>query len=169
MIVVPDTPQKRAQYEEQVIRTFYISNADVQELATLLSQIVRVPQMAVQPQIVPNITSNTITVRATTAVVAIIEQVIASNDKPRAEIVVDIVILEVNRERAREFGLDLTQYAIGAVYSPDAVPSNPSAPEAIGVAASASRNQNCMLNRSLSDHGKHSATRFKRSNKSLMQ
>ena len=134
LIVVPDTPQKRAQYEEQVIRTFYISNADVQELATLLSQIVRVPQMAVQPQIVPNITSNTITVRATTAVTAIIEQVIASNDKPRAEIVVDIVILEVNRERAREFGLDLTQYAIGAVFSPDAVPSNPSAPEAVGAA-----------------------------------
>ena len=129
LIVVPDTPQKRAQYEEQVIRTFYISNADVQELATLLSQIVRVPQMAVQPQIVPNITSNTITVRATTAVAAVIEQVIASNDKPRAEIVVDIEILEVNRERAREFGLDLTQYAIGAVFSPDAMPSIPSAPE----------------------------------------
>ena len=134
LIVVPDTPQKRAQYEEQVIRTFYISNADVQELATLLSQIVRVPQMAVQPQIVPNITSNTITVRATTAVAAIIEQVIAANDKPRAEIVVDIVILEVNRERAREFGLDLTQYAIGAVFSPDAIPSIPNAPEAIGAA-----------------------------------
>lgn len=128
LIVVPDTPQKRAQYEEQVIRTFYISNADVQELATLLSQIVRVPQMAVQPQIVPNITSNTITVRATTAVAAVIERVIASNDKPRAEIVVDVEILEVNRERAREFGLDLTQYAIGGVFSPDAVPSNPSAP-----------------------------------------
>ena len=131
--MVPDTPQKRAQYEEQVIRTFYISNADVQELATLLSQIVRVPQMAVQPQIVPNITANTIAVRATTAVAAIIEQVIAANDKPRAEIVVDIEILEVNRERAREFGLDLTQYAIGAVFSPGAILSNSSAPEAVGV------------------------------------
>jgi general secretion pathway protein D len=121
LVVVPETPQKRAQYEEQVIRTFYISNADVQELSTLLSQVVRVPQMAVQPQIVPNITSNTITVRATTAVVRIIEQVIAANDKPRAEIVVDIEILEVNRERAREFGLDLKQYSVGAVYSRDAL------------------------------------------------
>lgn len=117
LVVVPETPQKRAQYAEQVIRTFYISNADVQELATLLSQVIRVPQMAVQPQIVPNITSNTITVRATTAVAGVIEQVIAANDKPRAEIVVDIEILEVNRERAREFGLDLTQYSLGAVYS----------------------------------------------------
>ena len=120
LVVIPETPQKRAQYAEQVIRTFYISNADVQELATLLSQVIRVPQMAVQPQIVPNITSNTITVRATTAVAGVIEQVIAANDKPRAEIVVDIEILEINRERAREFGLDLTQYSLGAVYSRDA-------------------------------------------------
>tara|TARA_B100001123_G_scaffold441920_1_gene584251 strand:- start:20037 stop:22301 length:2265 start_codon:yes stop_codon:yes gene_type:complete len=120
IIVVPETPQKRAMYEEQVIRTFYISNADVQELATLLSQVVRVPQMAVQPQIVPNITSNTITVRATTAVASVIEQVIQANDKPRAEIVVDIEILEVNRDRAKEFGLDLTQYALGAVSAPNA-------------------------------------------------
>ena len=129
LIVVPETPQKRAQYEEQVIRTFYVSHADVQELATLLSQIVRVPQMAVQPQIVPNVTSNTITVRATTAVASVIDQVIAANDKPRAEIIVDIEILEVNRERAREFGLDLTQYAVGAVYAPDAPPpAEPTAP-----------------------------------------
>ena len=124
LIIVPDTPQKRAQYEQQVIRTFYVSNADVQELATLLSQIVRVPQMAVQPQIVPNITANSITVRATTAVAAVIEQVIASNDKPRAEIVVDVEILEVNRERAREFGLDLAQYAVGGVFSPDSSASS---------------------------------------------
>ena len=119
IIVVPETPQKRALYAEQVIRTFYISNADVQELAALLSQIVRVPQMAVQPQIVPNVTSNTITVRATTAVALVIEQVIQANDKPRAEIVVDIEILEVNRDRAKDFGLDLTQYAVGAVSAPD--------------------------------------------------
>ena len=128
LIVVPETPQKRAQYEEQVIRTFYISHADVQELATMLSQIVRVPQMAVQPQIVPNITSNTITVRATTPVARVIEQVIASNDKPRAEIVVDIEILEVNRERARAFGLDLSQYAIGALFSPTATPPDQPTP-----------------------------------------
>ena len=50
VIIVPDTPQKRAQYEEQVIRTFYVSHADVAELATLLTQIVRAPTLAIQPQ-----------------------------------------------------------------------------------------------------------------------
>lgn len=123
LIVVPDTPQKRAQYEEQVIRTFFVSHADVTELATLLTQVVRAPTLAVQPQIVPNATSNTITIRATTAVADVISQVISANDKPRAEIVVDVEILEVNRERARQFGLDLTQYSIGSLFSPSSAPA----------------------------------------------
>ena len=124
IIIIPDTPQKRAAYEEQVIRTFYVSHSDVQELSQLLSQIIRVPQMAVQPQIVPNVAANTITIRATTAVAAVIEQVIAANDKPRAEIVIDVEILEVNRERAKQFGLDLTQYAVGGLFSPEVAPPN---------------------------------------------
>ncbi len=51
ILVIPDTPQKRAQHEEQVIRTFYVSNADVQELAQLVSSVIRVPQMPVQPMV----------------------------------------------------------------------------------------------------------------------
>ncbi len=121
LIVAPETPQKRTQYDDQLIRTFYISNADVQELATVLNQVIRGgSQVGVQPTIVPNVTANTIAVRATPAVMAVIEQVIGANDKPRAEIIVDIEILEVNRERAREFGLDLTQYSVSSVYAPDA-------------------------------------------------
>ena len=122
MIIVPDTPQKRAQYEEQIIRTFFVSHADVTELSTLLTQVVRAPTLAVQPQIVASPTSNTITIRATSAVAAVIERVIAANDKPRAEIIVDIAILEVNRERAKQFGLDLSQYSITGQYSPSDAP-----------------------------------------------
>ena len=107
IIVVPDTPQKRAQYEEQVVRTFYVSHGDVNELSQLISTIIRVPQMAVQPMVAVNPTNNSITIRATTAVAGVIERILASNDKPLAEIVVDVEILEVNRERVRQFGLNL--------------------------------------------------------------
>ena len=131
LIIIPDTPQKRAQYEEQVIRTFFVSNADVTELATLLTQVVRAPTLAVQPQIVPNATANTITIRATTAVANIIERVISANDKPRAEIVVDVEILEINRERARQFGLDLTQYSVGALFSPSSAPPTGTGPNGV--------------------------------------
>lgn len=123
--VAPDTPQKRAQYEEQVIRTFYVSHADATELAQLLTTMIRLPNMAVQPRIVANKSANTITVGATSSVVAIIEKIIESNDNPRAEVVVDVQILEINRSRAKQFGLDLGTYAIAGVFSPesDARPS----------------------------------------------
>ncbi|HTI42396.1 MAG TPA: secretin N-terminal domain-containing protein [Vicinamibacterales bacterium] len=122
IMVIPDTAQKRANYEEQVIRTFYVSHADATELAQIINQIIRVPAMAVQPMIAPNKTNNTITIRATTAVAAIIEKMIESNDKPRAEIVIDVQILEVSRERAKQFGLDLSNYQINAIFSPESDP-----------------------------------------------
>lgn len=136
IIVVSDTPQKRAQYEEQVIRTFFISHADATELTQLINTVIRSPQMAVQPQIAANKTANTITVRATAAVAAIIERVIEANDKPRAEIVLDVEILEVNRNRTKQFGLNLTDYGIGTIFSPEVAPGGatpaPTAPSAVG-------------------------------------
>jgi general secretion pathway protein D len=122
IMVIPDTPPKRAQYEEQVIRTFFISHADATELAQTINTIIRVPSMAVQPMISPNKTANTITVRATANVASIIEKVIEANDNPRAEIVVDVQILEVNRSRAKQYGLDLSSYSINAVFSPEQDP-----------------------------------------------
>ena len=65
-----------------------------------------------------NKTSNTITVRATSPVMQILEQVIQQNDKPRAEIVVDVEILEVDRTRAKSYGLNLSDYALGTIFSP---------------------------------------------------
>ena len=133
ILVIPDTPQKRAQYDEQVIRTFYVSNADVQELAQLISSVIRVPQMAVQPMVAVNKTANTITVRATASVADIIDRIITANDKPQAEIVVDVEILEVNRTRAKQFGLNLSQYALGGIFSPEVAPPNsPTSPQGVG-------------------------------------
>jgi type II secretory pathway component GspD/PulD (secretin) len=128
ILVIPDTTQKRQAYEEQVIRTFYISHADPQELVQMLTQVARPPGMPVQPVIAANKTANTITVRATKGVADVIERIIQANDKPRAEILVDVEILEVNRTRAKEFGINLTDYQVGAIFSPEVPPSDKTAP-----------------------------------------
>ena len=128
IIVAADNTQKRTQYEEQVIRTFFISHADSTELSTLLTALVRVAGMAIQPQIVANKTTNTLTIRATAPVVAIAERVIEANDKPRAEVMVDVQILEVSRERAKTYGLDLGSYSAALAFSPEAAPGENSAP-----------------------------------------
>ena len=137
IMVIPDTAQKRANYEEQVIRTFFVSHADATELSQMINTIIRVPAMAVQPMIAPNKTNNTITIRATTAVAAIIERMIESNDKPRAEVVIDVQILEIRRDRARTFGLDLSNYGITGVFSPE---SDPRGQTSAGAAATTTLN-----------------------------
>ena len=51
IFVFPDTQPKHQLYDEQVVRTFYISNADPTELSQILSQLIRIPGIAVQPMI----------------------------------------------------------------------------------------------------------------------
>ena len=49
IFVFPDTAPKHAQYDEQVIRTFYLSHADATDVMQILSTIIRLPGIAVQP------------------------------------------------------------------------------------------------------------------------
>lgn len=123
ILIIPDNNQKRQAYEELVIRNFYISHSDPQELAQMLAQIVRMPGMAVQPTVAVSKTANTITVRGTKGVVDIIEKVLEQADRPRAEVIVDVEILEVNTSRVRNYGINLNQYSVGAVFSPEVAPS----------------------------------------------
>jgi general secretion pathway protein D len=123
ILVFPDTAAKHLALDDQVIQTFPISNANPTELAALLSQLVRPTGIGVQPQVTPG-ANNTIVARATVPMMQIIAKIIEVNDKPPAEVVIDVEILEVNRTRAKQYGLDLSQYAIGAVLSPNAAPGS---------------------------------------------
>ncbi len=133
IIIVPDNAQKHAQYDDLVVRVFYISHADVAEISQIINTIMRIPTMPVQPTVLQNKTANTLTVRATAPVMDVIERIIKANDKPRAEVIVDVQILEVNRKRTKDLGLNLSAYALGLTFSPEVAPPNtsntlPSAP-----------------------------------------
>src|SRR5689334_24323919 len=123
ILVFDDTAQKHQQYDDQVIQTFYLSNADATELAQILSQAFRPPGIAIQPAIAPNKAQNSITIRGTASVVQIFEKLIQQNDKPRAEIVVDVEIMEVSRQRVKQYGLNLSEYALGGIFSPEVSPN----------------------------------------------
>jgi general secretion pathway protein D len=128
VLIIPDNAQKRAQYEEQLVQNFYISHVDPLELAQMLNQVIRpIGGQQLAPVISANKTASVINVRATTAMMAIIERMIESNDKPRAEVIVDVQILEVNRGRAKKYGIDLGNYAINAVFSPERDPRSTAA------------------------------------------
>jgi len=121
IIVVPESQPKRMAYEEQAIRVFYLSHADPTELSQLVQGLVRTNQ-TIQPQVQANKSNNSLTVRATIPLLQIIERIILANDRPRAEIVVDVEILEVNRTRAKQYGLDLSSLSLSMVFSPESKP-----------------------------------------------
>lgn len=123
ILVIPDTAQNHSKYEEMVVRTFYLSHADAQDVVQLLNAVMRVPGVPLVPAFFANKAQNSITVRASAPLVAIMERLIEANDRPRAEIIMDTQILEVNRTRAKQFGLDLSQYSITGIFSPAVSPT----------------------------------------------
>ncbi len=129
IVVAQDTAANRLRYERQVAITLPISYADATELAQMLTAITRTTTgVTVAPVIIPNKTNNTITVRATQPVIDVIRELVLSNDKPRAEITLDVEILEVSRSRAKELGLNLTQNQIGGIFSPEQAPGTTNPP-----------------------------------------
>lgn len=99
--VVQDTPAKRREYEEEIIRTFYISNADLKETLDLLRIVVDNRRLS------PITATNSITIKDTPERIAAAAKVIGAIDKARAEVVIDVELLEVDRTRLKEYGLQL--------------------------------------------------------------
>lgn len=124
IIIIPDTPNKHQQYDDIVMRVFYVSHVDATELTQTLNNLMRVPQTPIMPVIWPDKATNTINVRATVAQMGIIEHLIQASDKPRAEVLLDIQVLEVNRNRLKQYGINLSQYALNLVFSPELAPPN---------------------------------------------
>jgi general secretion pathway protein D len=99
--VIPDTPAKRREYEEEVVRTFYLSNSDLKETIDLLRIVVDARRIA------PVTATNALTLKDTPERVNAAARVIAAIDKARPEVVIDVELLEVDRTRLREYGLQI--------------------------------------------------------------
>jgi general secretion pathway protein D len=114
ILIAADTPQNRKTYEDLVIRTFYLSNGDVTDVANLIRSILNTTH------VFPNKAENSITIRDTADKVAIAEQIIEQNDKEKAEVLVDVELLQLNLTKAEDLGLALSQYSLGASLLPAA-------------------------------------------------
>jgi general secretion pathway protein D len=99
--VVPDTPAKRQEYEEEIVRTFPLSNADLKETVDLLRIVIDARRLA------PVTATNTIAIKDTPARVAAAGKLIAAIDKARPEVVIDVELLEIDRTRLKEYGLQI--------------------------------------------------------------
>jgi general secretion pathway protein D len=102
LTVIPDTPTKRREYEQQIVKTFFLSNADLKETIDLLRVVLGARRVAPIPGV------NALTINDTKDKVAAAERIVDIVDKRRAEVVVEVDILEVNRNTLKEYGIYIT-------------------------------------------------------------
>jgi general secretion pathway protein D len=99
--IIPDTPAKRREYEDSIVQTLYLSNADLKEVIDLLRIVVDVRQ-------VTGVTAlNAVALQDTPEHIAAAARLIAAIDKARPEVVIDVELLEVDRTKLREYGLQI--------------------------------------------------------------
>ena len=101
IIVIPDTPAKRREYEEEVVKTFYLSNADLKETMDLLRLVLDARRIS------PTTANNALTIKDTPERIAAATRVLQAVDKARPEVIIDVELLEVNRTRLTEYGLQI--------------------------------------------------------------
>jgi general secretion pathway protein D len=107
ILIAADTPQNRRTYEDLVIQTFFLSNAEVKDMTTILRSLIDAKKIATNDQL------NAIILRDTADKVKVAEKIIETNDKSKAEVVVDVELLQLNTSRLRDLGIQLSQYQIG--------------------------------------------------------
>jgi general secretion pathway protein D len=102
-MVIPDQTQKRRDYEEEVLKTFYLTNTvtpqDLTEMVSGLRQLTDVKR------IVQLNSQNAIAIRATPDVLALVQKVIDDVDKAKPEVIIQVEVLEARTDRLRNLGV----------------------------------------------------------------
>jgi len=95
---------RRPQYQELVIRTFYLSNTDPNDARQVITQAIPPQQGRPQTIVIVDKTTNSLTVRDTAENVMLISDILKSLDKDRAEVVMDVNIYEVSNTDLLQLG-----------------------------------------------------------------
>ncbi len=99
--IIPDTPAKRREYEEEIVRTFYLSNADLKETIDLLRIVIDARRIA------PDHRDQRVLDQGHARTRDGRGRLISAIDKARPEVVIDVELLEVDRTRLLEYGLQI--------------------------------------------------------------
>ena len=115
VIIVEDTPQNRRDYEDLVVKTFFLSNADVKDVNNSIRALIDARRLSVNEQL------NSLVIRDTADKVAIAERLIAANDKSRAEVLIDVELIQVDASKLRDIGMSLSSSTYPVTFDPTGI------------------------------------------------
>src|SRR6184192_3914840 len=107
IFVASDTPAKRKDVEQSVIKTFYLANlsqpTELQDVVNALRQILEISRIQPLPS------EGAIVVRGTPDQVALAQKLVGDLDKSKPEVVVDVAVMQINRDKKRTLGINPPQ------------------------------------------------------------
>ena len=111
-IMVANSGQ-RVKFQQLVLRTFYLSNASPKDVTKVIQAAIPAQPGRSQTTVLTDEATNSVTIRDTVENIRLIGQLIASLDKDRAEVVMDVAIYEVNKSDLMQFGNQLGSASAG--------------------------------------------------------
>jgi general secretion pathway protein D len=126
LFIYPATSAKHKEYQDLKVRTFQVSNADAKHLQNVLKTVLKIKDVVLDER------TNTLVIRDSADAVAVAEKVIAAHDLPDPEVMLEVEVLEVSRDRLSNLGV---QWPDGATVA------TPKEAATIGALRALSRNE----------------------------
>lgn len=106
LIVFPATPNKEKEYQDLQIRTFYLAHVDAKTVQEMLAKVLK------NQNIIVNEKLNAVILRAPKSAMELASRIIAANDRPVAEVMLNVEILEANRTKEQQLGLEFNPTSV---------------------------------------------------------
>ena len=124
IFVTQDNTTKRRDYEEQVMKVFYLTNVtlpqELQEIVTAVRSVADIQRLFVYNA------QNAIIARGEADRIALAEKIIHDLDKPKSEVVIDVLVLQTSSDMTRTLGAALNTLSIPVNFTPRSSISTPS-------------------------------------------
>lgn len=116
LLIYPNTPNKAADYREMVVRSFYLTNADVNKTAALIRSMAKVKEVHIDERL------NLLVIRDSSEVVRLAEKLIATADMAEPEVMLELEVMEVNVNRLIQAGIQWPTSVSASVRGSSGVP-----------------------------------------------
>jgi general secretion pathway protein D len=99
VFVYPNTPQKLREYQELVVKGFYLANADVKQTANMIRTMVKTRDIFIDEKI------NLLVLKDTPAAIRLAERLIAAQDLAEPEVMLEVEVLEIGANKMQQLGI----------------------------------------------------------------
>ena len=103
ILVMPNNKQKQAQYQDLMMRTFYLANAKAKDAVNLVRTMLDSKKVYVDDKV------NAIIVREEPAKLQLTEKLLFAIDRREPEVELDVEVLEVNRTKSMKYGINFAK------------------------------------------------------------